>query len=117
MRRLPLLLLLLPLGVVAATPEGADRIVLLPSEEEWTEEERADLAEALEALPPALRNFPGGPLELERHASEQPFGMGGWSKGRTRFHLHRRAPPSERLPELKLQDLSEAERDRLSRRR
>ncbi len=98
-------------------PEGANRIVLVPSEVEWTEEDRVDLADALGALPPGLRDFPGGPLELEKHASELPFGMGGWTGDRRRFHLHRRAPPTERRAELKLEGLSEQQRDRLWRRR
>ncbi|MGA9526377.1 MAG: DUF4105 domain-containing protein [Myxococcaceae bacterium] len=114
---MPLLLVIAPLWVAAAMPAGAENVVLVPSEVAWTEADREDLRLALESLPPALRDFPGGPLELEKHASEKPFGLGGWTDDRTRFHLHRRAPSTERRAALKLEGLSDEAQDRLWRRR
>ncbi len=117
MRSVPLLFVIAPLWLATAMPAGAGEIVLVPSEVPWTEPDREDLRLALEALPQALRDFPGGPLELELHASERPFGMGGWTGGRTRFHLHRRAPMAERRAALKLEGLPDEAQERLWRRR
>ncbi len=78
----------------------------------------------LGALPPAMRRPPGGPLELVLHAEPAPLGLGDgsparpdWSEGRARFHLYRYAPSDERRATLRLARLTDAESERLWRRR
>jgi len=79
---------------------------------------------ALALLPPALRHPPGGPLELVLHPEPAPLGMGNeserrpeWSEGRGRFHLYAFVPSSERRATLRTARLSDAELERLWRRR
>lgn len=78
----------------------------------------------LEALPPAMRRPPGGPLELVLHPEAAPLGLGDgsparpdWTEGRARFHLYQYAPSEERRATLRLSRLTEAEVERLWRRR
>lgn len=83
-----------------------------------------DLRHALNRLPPALRSFPGGPLELVLHSEPAPFGMGDgssekpdWTEGRRRFHLYRAVASTERRAERALAGLSPRDRGRLWRQR
>ncbi|WP_373564244.1 DUF4105 domain-containing protein [Myxococcus sp. CA039A] len=78
----------------------------------------------LSALPPAMRRFPGGPLEFVLHPASAPLGLGDgtaarpdWSEERARFHLYQYAPSSERRATLRLSRLTDEESARLWRRR
>lgn len=78
----------------------------------------------LAALPPGLRRVPGGPLELVLHEEPAPFGMGNdserrpdWSEGHRRFHLYAFVPSRERRATLRTSRLTDAELERLWRRR
>ncbi|PTL82247.1 DUF4105 domain-containing protein [Vitiosangium sp. GDMCC 1.1324] len=78
----------------------------------------------LAALPPALRRPPGEPLELVLHPEPAPLGMGNdserrpdWSEGRRRFHLYAFVPSRERRATLRTARLTDAELERLWRRR
>ncbi len=78
----------------------------------------------LAALPPALRRPPGGPLELVLHPDPAPLGMGNdserrpdWSEDRRRFHLYAFVPAPERRATLRTARLTDAELERLWRRR
>ena len=55
--------LLAVLLIVAAPGFAADALVRIPSPG-WTDELLEDLQAGLEALPPSMRVFPGGPLEI-----------------------------------------------------
>ncbi|MCP3139833.1 Lnb N-terminal periplasmic domain-containing protein [Pyxidicoccus xibeiensis] len=84
----------------------------------------AEVEAGLQALPPAMRRPPGGPLELVLHAEPATLGMGDgtperpdWTEGRTRFHLYRYAPSDERRATLRLSKLTDEEAERLWRRR
>ncbi|QSQ22290.1 DUF4105 domain-containing protein [Pyxidicoccus parkwayensis] len=83
-----------------------------------------ELEAGLQALPPAMRHPPGGPLELVLHDESSPLGLGDgtpqrpdWSEGRSRFHLYRYAPSTEHRATLRLSRLTDAESERLWRRR
>ncbi|NVJ19892.1 DUF4105 domain-containing protein [Myxococcus sp. AM011] len=78
----------------------------------------------LGALPPAMRRFPGGPLEFVLHPEPAPLGLGDgtaarpdWSEERARFHLYRYAPSTERRATLRLSRLTDDESEQLWRRR
>lgn len=84
----------------------------------------AEVEAGLEALPPALRTPPGGPLELVLHPEPAPLGLGDgtperpdWTQGRARFHLYRYAPPEDPRATLRLSRLTDAEAEQLWRRR
>ncbi len=79
----------------------------------FSDEELTDLSAALEALPPALRRVPGGPLRLHLHAEQAPLGLGDssaglpdWSEGHGRFHLYRASSASEPTVAARLAGLS-----------
>ncbi|WP_434379679.1 DUF4105 domain-containing protein [Melittangium boletus] len=83
-----------------------------------------EIEAALEALPPALRRPPGGPLELVTHPEPAPFGLGNasarrpeWSEDGRRFHLYAFVPGDERRAALRTARLSDGELERLWRRR
>lgn len=99
-------------GVVLRPPASADEALV------------TEVEAGLAALPLTLRRPPGGPLELELHAESSPLGMGDgtpirpeWTEGRQRFHLYRYAPSKERRATFRLSRLSDAEVERLWRRR
>jgi hypothetical protein len=107
---------------VAALEAGSGVVLLPPAslDAALVTEVEAGLA----ALPPALRRPPGGPLELELHAAPAALGLGDgsptlpeWTQGRQRFHLYRYVPTKERRATYRLTRLSEAEAERLWRRR
>jgi hypothetical protein len=84
----------------------------------------AEVETGLALLPPALRRPPGGPLELVLHAEPAPLGMGNgsasrpeWSEGRRRFHIYAFVPAQERRATLRTARLTDAEVERLWRRR
>ncbi|HYO58173.1 DUF4105 domain-containing protein [Archangium sp.] len=84
----------------------------------------AEVEAGLAALPPALRRPPGGPLELVLHPEPAPLGVGNdakwrpdWSEDRRRFHLYAFVPSRERRATLRTARLTEAELERLWRRR
>ena len=106
-----------------AALEAAHGVVLLkPASEDAALV--AEVEAGLQAVPPALRRPPGGPLELMLHASAAPLGLGDgstdlpeWSEGRRRFHLYRYAPSEERRANVRLSRLSDEDSERLWRRR
>ncbi|QSQ12553.1 Lnb N-terminal periplasmic domain-containing protein [Myxococcus landrumensis] len=84
----------------------------------------SEVEAGLAALPPAMRRFPGGPLELVLHPESSPLGMGDgsearpdWTEEGARLHLYRYAPSSERRVTLRMSRLSEVESEQLWRRR
>ncbi|MCY1019051.1 DUF4105 domain-containing protein [Pyxidicoccus sp. MSG2] len=84
----------------------------------------AEVEAGLQALPPAMRRLPGGPLELVLHEQSAPLGLGDgtperpdWTEGRARFHLYRYAPSNEHRATLRLSRLTDAESEQLWRRR
>ena len=84
----------------------------------------AEVEAGLQALPPAMRRPPGGPLELVLHAEPAPLGLGDgtperpdWTEGRARFHLYTYAPSREHRATRRLSRLTDAESERLWRRR
>jgi hypothetical protein len=106
----------------------ASGIVLLPPVDgqgaAWTAERVADLEAGLSRLPPRMRDFPGGPLELALHPMPMPLGMGvgtrarpDWSFGRGRFHLYAYLPAEERRAQWRLERLTLTEQERLWRQR
>lgn len=117
------------LAVLGASPETAEQalqqhgiVLLRPGD--WDAPLVEALYEGLQLLPPAMRDVPGGPLELVSNAEPAPFGMGDgdrlpeWSDGRRRFHLYAFSEPAdEARAQLRLERLDEAERERLWRRR
>jgi hypothetical protein len=97
-------------------------VPLVPVGEGWTPALRDQLEQGLAALPEGLREFPGGPLELELHSMPAPFGMGNaelpeWTQGHRRFHLYGFAPDGERRASWRLEELTADERTRLWRQR
>jgi hypothetical protein len=99
-------------GVVLRSPASGDAALV------------TEVEAGLAALPPLLRRPPGGPLELELHAEPAPLGLGDgskerpeWTEGRRRFHLYTYAPSEERRAIFRLSRLSDAEAERLWRRR
>ena len=97
---------------------------LVPVGDGWTPLLRSQLEQGLAALPKALRDFPGGPLELQLHLTPAPFGMGtgtdglpDWSEGHRRFHLYAFAPISERRASWRLEELTADEQALLWRER
>nr|BDT38066.1 DUF4105 domain-containing protein [Myxococcus sp. MH1] len=83
-----------------------------------------EVEQGLQSLPPAMRRFPGGPLELVLHAESSPLGLGDgtqtrpdWSEGHARFHLYRYAPSQDRRATLRLSRLTDEDAERLWRRR
>ena len=99
-------------GLVLRAPASEDAALVL------------EVEAGLATLPPALRRPPGGPLELVLHPEPAPLGMGDgsaerpdWSEGQRRFHLHAWAPPEERRARLRTGRLTDAEVERLWRRR
>jgi hypothetical protein len=99
-------------GVVLRAPASEDAALV------------AEVEAGLAALPPALRRPPGGPLELVLHPEPAPLGMGNdserrpdWSEGRRRFHLYAFVPSWERRATLRTARLTDAELERLWRRR
>lgn len=85
-------------------------LVLIPSPL-WTDEARDDVQQGLEALPPAARNFPGGPLEVEIHEAQKPL---GFTVDR-RVHFYGYAKSNDARAEWRLK--KEAAPQRLWRRR
>jgi hypothetical protein len=83
----------------------------------WTDDDVEALDEGFAALPEALRQVPGGPLELELHSEPRPFGIGEWSADHRRLHLYAYADPAERRASWRLEHLSRDERARIWRRR
>ncbi|MCP3099700.1 DUF4105 domain-containing protein [Myxococcus sp. K15C18031901] len=111
-------------GLVTRLQALERRGLLLRGSEAWDAALVSDVEAGLAALPPAMRRFPGGPLELVLHAASAPLGLGDgsperpdWSEGRGRFHLYRYAPSSERRAMLRLSRLTDVEAERLWRRR
>ncbi|MCE9670938.1 DUF4105 domain-containing protein [Myxococcus stipitatus] len=102
-----------------------ERQGLLPRGPGWWDASRvADVEAGLAALPPAMRRFPGGALELVLHDESAPLGLGDgtperpdWSEGRARFHLYRHQPSTDRRAMVRLSRLTDAEVERLWRRR
>lgn len=95
------ILVALLLGASAADAFAAEATALekagivLTGQTPWPPELVADLSAGLEALPPALRRFPGGTLEFELHPQPSALGMGDgsserpeWTDGLRRFHLY-----------------------------
>lgn len=111
------------LGLASSAPAAATTppVELLGP---WSEAEKADVAAALARLSPRLRAFPGGPLQLERHAAPGPFGMGDgsealpdWTDGTRRFHLYAFQEPDEPRARFRLEKLSAAQHESLWRQR
>lgn len=98
-------------------------VVLLPPDGRWAPELVAALRAGLERLPPALRRFPGGPLEVELHEESSAHGMGDGSAarpewtGRRRFHLYAYLEPADRRAAYRLERLAPGEREALWRQR
>ena len=99
-------------GVVLRPPASLDAVLV------------AEVEAGLAALPRALRRPPGGSLELVLHTEASPLGLGDgtvtrpeWTEGRQRFHLYRYAPSQERRATFRLSRLTDAEAERLWRRR
>lgn len=84
-----------------------------------TAEDLAALEAGFAALPPKLRDLPGGPLELELCSGERPFGIGEWSRDGRRLRLYRipDAVQAERRAQWRLEHLDAAGRRRLWRMR
>lgn len=106
----------------AAEPADAARtltakgLALLPSTR-WTPELLEDLALGLDALPPRAREFPGGPLEVELHDGEAPFGLCETLLTGRRLHLCAYRDDDDARAMSRLQHLPRTERERLWRRR
>ncbi|WNG55022.1 DUF4105 domain-containing protein [Archangium gephyra] len=130
------LLVALVTGLVVAQPAAArtlaERVRTLETEHGLVlrapaSEDAALVTEVeagLAALPPALRRPPGGPLELVLHPEPAPLGMGNdserrpdWKEDRRQFHLYDFVPTSERRARLRTARLTDAELERLWRRR
>ncbi|WP_338863191.1 DUF4105 domain-containing protein [Myxococcus stipitatus] len=84
----------------------------------------SEVEAGLASLPPAMRRFPGGPLELVLHPESAPLGMGDgtearpdWTEEGARLHLYRYAPSAERRVTLRMSRLTDVESERLWRRR
>lgn len=97
------------------------QLVLVPSAG-WTPELREDLALGLQALPPAARNFPGGPLEVELHEESSGWGLGdathpAFTHGLQRLHLYAYRADDDRRASSPLDRLSAGQQLRLWRRR
>jgi hypothetical protein len=82
------------------------------------------LSGAIESLPPALRDVPGGPLEIELHPEPSAYGMGDgsperpeWTSGLRRFHLYAYRDGGEDRADLNTRHLSAPRREALWRRR
>jgi len=103
--------------LTAASPaELAQRgLKLLPSAG-WSDELLEDLSLGLDALPEKARAFPGGPLEVELHPEEAPWGLGDFSDP-DRLHLYAYRDDDDERAAAPLSDLSPGERRRLWRRR
>ncbi len=107
-------------GIVLLAPEG-------PGDGPFDEALIEALHAGLTALPPSLRDFPGGPLELRLRRERSTHGMGEgtrakpeWEHGRRRFLLYAYAEPSaddDARARYRLEKLDGAERERLWRSR
>jgi hypothetical protein len=97
----------------------------MPSPDAWSPAEVAALADGLLALPEPLRNFPGGPLLLERVRTPSAFGLGDgsaerpdWKEKRRRFLIYdHHEPEAEERARFRTLALGPALRDALWRRR
>ncbi len=112
-----------PLAERVAVLEATYGVVLHPPASE-DEALVTEVEAGLAALPPVLRHPPGGPLEIELNAASSPLGLGDgtitrpeWTEGRRRFHLYRYTPSQERRATFRLSRLTDAEVERLWRRR
>ncbi|MBL8921434.1 MAG: DUF4105 domain-containing protein [Myxococcaceae bacterium] len=94
---------------------AARGLVLVPSSG-WTSEVLEDLSLALDALPPKVRSFPGGPLELELHDELRPLGLGDEVRS-TRLHLFGYRDDDDARAMAHLSRLTPDARRRLWRRR
>ncbi len=107
--------------LLTAPAFAAEGLVRLPSAD-WTPELLEDLEAGLAALPPPLRRFPGGPLELQLHEEASAWGMGdaehpAFSDGLRRFHLYRFKRDEDPRALARLGVLPEEAQQRLWRRR
>ncbi len=122
---LALLSLTLALGPVPERLAPDCDLLLAPGAEPWPADLLEDLRIGLARLPAALRQFPGGPLELVRRDEARPFGMGDgsraapdWADGRRSFFLYPVAPSTnDRRAQWRLDRLSRVEQTRLWRAR
>lgn len=115
----PVSLLLLALAA-SPPPQDLPGVKLVGSG--WTSELVHELGEGLDALPPEVRAFPGGPLELELHEEPSPHGLGSalrpeWTSGMRRFHLYRYQEGADARASARLGGLDPRQRERLWRRR
>ena len=98
--------------LLLASSAAAAQVVPIGST--WTPELLEDLKLGLEALPPAARAFPGGPLEVELDTGFLPA---SFTDGLRRLHLSAFDPNDDRRALWRLSRLSKEDQQRLWRRR